>query len=159
MSCVNFIIKRSISTTAICNGKRNFKKFSLSTKRGTRIFKQQQMENPDPDIPVDKRGVRDTGYTSNGKFVLVQEMVPELIVPDLKDCKLKPYVSYRTPDVIQSEFTAQDLFDAIYSKKITEDFQKNKLNADGSPEEPSTEEKLTPQEAYLNARKTGADIM
>lgn len=46
------IISRSISTTSVRNGKRNFKKFSLYNKRGTRIFKKQQAENPDPEIPI-----------------------------------------------------------------------------------------------------------
>lgn len=53
MSFCNLIIRRQISTTAIREGKRNFKKFSLYNKRGTRAFKQQQTENPDPDLPID----------------------------------------------------------------------------------------------------------
>jgi hypothetical protein len=32
-----------------------------------------------------ERGVRDVGYYVGNKFVLVPEMVPELVVPDLKD--------------------------------------------------------------------------
>ena len=28
-------------------------------------------------------------------------MIPELIVPDLEDCKLKPYVSYATKEILQ----------------------------------------------------------
>ena len=31
----------------------------------------------------------------------VPEMVPQLVVPDLTDCDLKPYVSYRTTDIYQ----------------------------------------------------------
>ncbi|XP_025835037.1 39S ribosomal protein L41, mitochondrial-like [Agrilus planipennis] len=112
----------------------------------------------DPEVPVDKRGVRDTGYKLNGKFIKVPEMIPELIVPDLTDFKLKPYVSYRAPDIIQSEFTAEDLFNVVYAKKIIGDFKGGKLNEDGTPKEPSPEEKLTSEEATLKARQTGSDI-
>lgn len=52
MSVCNLIIKRCISTTAVNNGKRNFRKFMIYNKRGSRIFKEQQKENPDPDIPI-----------------------------------------------------------------------------------------------------------
>lgn len=50
---LNLIIKRGISTSAVREGKRNFKKFLLYNKRGSRIFKEQQRQNPDPDIPID----------------------------------------------------------------------------------------------------------
>ncbi|KAF5281957.1 hypothetical protein FQA39_LY00481 [Lamprigera yunnana] len=158
MSFANLIIKRSLSTSNVCFGKKNFKKFLLYNKRGTRIFKQQQIENPDPDIPIDKRGVRDVGYRLDGKFVTVPEMIPELIVPDLKGFKLKPYISYRAPDVIQSEFTSRDLFNVVYAEKIMKDFNEDKLNEDGSSKEPSVEEKLTAEEASMRAKQTGADI-
>jgi len=72
--------------------------------------------------------------------------------------QLKPYVSYRTPDVVQSEFTSRDLFDAVYSEKIVTDFKDRKLSEMGEPLEPSQEELLTPEEAYNQARKTGTDI-
>lgn len=85
-------------------------------------------------------------------------MIPELIVPDLTDCKFKPYVTYKTTEVIQSEFRAQDLFNAVYAKKIIEDFKNDKLNEDGSPQNPSANEEMTPEEAWIKARKTGSDI-
>lgn len=72
--------------------------------------------------------------------------------------QLKPYVSYRAPEVVQTEFTAKDLFDAVYSKKIVEDFKNGKLDADGKSLEPSPEEALEPGEAVVKARKTGSDI-
>lgn len=56
MSTVNFICKRAISTTAICHGKRNFRKFPIYNKRGTRLFKKDRIKNPDPDVPVDSNG-------------------------------------------------------------------------------------------------------
>lgn len=49
----NLILKRSISTTATNCGKRNFRKFQLFNKRGSRQFKKQQAEKPDPDVPID----------------------------------------------------------------------------------------------------------
>lgn len=67
-------------------------------------------------------------------------------------------MSYRVPDITQEEFTAQDLFNVVYAPKIADDFSKNKLNDDGSPKEPSTEEQLTPEKAKLKAEQTGTDI-
>lgn len=52
MSFCNLIIKRCISTTSVNCGKRNFKKFMIYNKRGSKIFKEQQKVNPDPDIPI-----------------------------------------------------------------------------------------------------------
>lgn len=50
------------------------------------------------------------------------------------------------------------MFVAIYGKKIKQDFLEGKLNEDGTPIEPSLEEKLTPEEAKLRDKKTGSDI-
>ncbi|CAD7089505.1 unnamed protein product [Hermetia illucens] len=148
---------RQISTSAPLNGKRNFRKFVVANKRGSRQFKEMQ-RGPEPLLPIDKRGVRDTGITIKGRYFEIPEKIPELIVPDLTDCKLKPYVSYKTPDIVQSEFTSLDLFNSVYAKKIVEDFNQGKLDSQGMPLEPSKEEKLTPEEAVQNARKTGSDI-
>lgn len=157
VNALNFI-KRSISTTSHLNGKRNFRKFELINKRGPRDFKKAQTIEPHPAVPIDKRGVRDTGYTHDGVYHEIPEMIPELIVPDLTGFALKPYVSYKTPEVIQSEFTSEDLFNAIYSQKIVDDFKNGKLKEDGSAEEPSEQELLDSQTAYMRARKTGSDI-
>lgn len=157
VNALNFI-KRSISTSSQLNGKKNFRKFLLYNKRGPRDFKKQQIEEPHPAIPIDKRGVKDTGYTFQGVYHEVPEKIPQLIVPDLADCALKPYVSYKTPEVIQSEFTSEDLFMAIYSKKIVEDFKNGKLKEDGSPEEPSENELVDAKTAWIRARQTGSDI-
>lgn len=154
---INFISKRSISVTTPREGKRNFRKFVIANKRGSNLHKKRQA-GPNPELEVDKRGVRDVGYYMSGRFVPIPEMIPELIVPDLKDCDLKPYVSYKAADVIQSEFTPEQLFDAVYSKKIVTDFKQGKLDADGNPLEPSEEETLQPEEAVSRAKKTGSDI-
>ncbi|XP_061718973.1 large ribosomal subunit protein mL41 [Cydia pomonella] len=154
---INFIAKRSISCTAPLEGKRNFRKFPIPNKRGSRLHRERQ-SGPNPELEVDKRGVRDVGYYLDGRFVTVPEMIPELIVPDLKDCDLKPYVSYKVTDVTQSEFTPQQLFDAIYSKKIVTDYKQGKLDENGLALEPSEEEKLQPAEAVARAKRTGSDI-
>lgn len=67
-------------------------------------------------------------------------------------------MSYRTPDVVQSEFTSQDLFNVLYAQKIVKDFNEGKLDDSGNPLEPSDNEKLTAEEAKLKARQTGCDI-
>lgn len=110
-------------------------------------------------MPIDTRGVRETGITlENGKFQTIPEMIPELIVPDLTDCQFKPYVTYKTKDVVQSEFSSQDLFNAIYAEKIIQDFKEGKLQADGLSENPSENELMTKQEAFNRAKKTGSDL-
>ncbi|XP_060531983.1 large ribosomal subunit protein mL41 [Cylas formicarius] len=152
------IIKRLFTTSSVNLGKRNFRKFQIFNKRGSRQFKKQRITNPDPDVPVHKRGVRDIGHELNGKFVVIPEKIPKLIVPDLKDCKLLPYVSYRTPEITQTEFTPQDLFNVVYAPKIMKDFNEGKLDEYGNSIEPSQEEKLTAEEALNNARRTGSDI-
>ena len=85
-------------------------------------------------------------------------MIPELIVPSLEGFDLKPYVTYQSENVVQEEFTPQDLFDAVYATKILEDFEKGKLTPDGQPLNPSENEKLTREEAKLQVSKTGADM-
>lgn len=154
---INYAAKRHFSLTAPREGKRNFRKFVIANKRGSILHKKRQA-GPNPELPIDKRGVRDVGYYVNGRFNVVQEMIPEVIVPDLKGCDLKPYVSYKAVDVTQSEFTPQQLFDAVYSKKIVTDHKKGKLDVDGQPLEPSEEEKLQPEEAVARAKRTGSDI-
>lgn len=67
-------------------------------------------------------------------------------------------MSYRTPDITQSKFTSQDLFNVVYAKKIMDDFKSGKLSEDGQPLEPSEDEKLTSNEAKLKAKQTGTDI-
>lgn len=158
INSLNFIIKRTISTSSQLNGKKNFRKFLLYNKRGPRDFKKEQIKNPHPAVPIDKRGVKDTGYTFQGVFHEVPEKIPQLIVPDLAGCTLKPYVSYKTPEVVQSEFTSEDLFHAVYSKKIVEDFKNGKLKDDDSPEEPSENELIEAETARIRARQTGSDI-
>lgn len=72
--------------------------------------------------------------------------------------QLKPYVSYKAPNIIQTEFTAEHLFNTVYADKIADDYKDGKLNDDGTSKEPSAEEKLTPEQAKLKADQTGTDI-
>ena len=44
--------------------------------------------------------------------------------------QLKPYVSYKVVNVTQSEFTAKDLFNACYAKKVLKDMEEGKIDAD-----------------------------
>lgn len=108
---------RQISTTAQVCGKRNFRKFPLYNKRGTRDFKKKQLTDPHPDVPIHHYGVRPTGYQVGKSFKVVPEMIPEIVVPDLTGFKLKPYVSYRVQDIIQPPMTPEELFGAVYVQK------------------------------------------
>jgi len=135
--------------------------FPLYNKRGTKKFKKRQFTGSKPacpHIPIHRYGVRNTVIKHFADVEHVPEMIPELIVPDLEDCKLKPYVSYATKDIYQDELTAKDLFNVIYGPKIISDFKSGKLDADGNSQEPSPAEKLTAEEAYIRARQTGSDI-
>lgn len=155
------LARRCISTSAVLANKKNFRKFYIPPEvRGDKIFRERQKsENPDTRIPIETYGVRSTTIVDEqGNKVDVPEKIPEFIVPDLTDFHLKPYVSYRTTDFEQSEFTAEDLFNAVYSNKIVEDWNKKQLNEDGSPKTPSEDELLEAEEAFVRARKTGSDI-
>lgn len=72
---------------------------------------------------------------------------------------MRPYVSYRVPDIEEPEFTPQDLFHAVYTEKIVEDFKEGNLAEDGTPLKPSEEEKLTREEAKIKAQQTGSDYI
>lgn len=60
--------------------------------------------------------------------------------------------------MVQSEFTAEDLFNVVYAPKIVKDFEEGKLDFEGKPLNPSDNEKLTPEQAKLKAKQTGTDI-
>jgi len=64
--------------------------------------------------------VTQVGYTDSntGEFVLVPEMVPELIVPDLSGFELKPYVSYKTDIEIQKRIETYEAKKLTYGSKI-----------------------------------------
>lgn len=152
-------LSRSISVSSCCRGKRNFRKFVLPY-RGSKIFRAAKARGECPaNYGPGPRGPEEP-YVKlpDGSKKFIPEMIPDMIVPDLTDCQFKPYVSYQAPDVYQSAFTPEQLFNAVYGPKIVKDFNDGKLGSDGEPLEPSAAETLTPEEAFLNARKTGSDI-
>lgn len=44
--------------------------------------------------------------------------------------QLKPYVSYKVEEISQSEFTAEDLFNECYAKKIVADFKSGTIDVE-----------------------------
>ncbi|OAD59002.1 39S ribosomal protein L41, mitochondrial [Eufriesea mexicana] len=151
------VITRQISTSSTCYGKRNFRTIQLYNKRGSRAFKKERATDPNCDIPIDRRGVKPTGHYVNNKWVNIPEMIPELVVPSLKDFHLKPYVSYRATGITKREYTAKDLFNLVYANKIRQDFKKGQLDENGESLNPSEYEKMTAEEARIKAEMTGSD--
>ena len=152
----------STTTTNLNSGLINFKKIEAFNKRWSRkhkkmVFKKGQ-NKAFPDAVIERYGTQSTGIQHASFFEHVPEKVPELVVPDLSECELRPYVSYATEDVYQDELTSQDLFNVIYGRKIIEDFKTNKLDKDGNSLEPSALEKLSSETAARLARQTGSDI-
>ncbi|KAJ7308044.1 hypothetical protein JRQ81_008546 [Phrynocephalus forsythii] len=70
------------------------------------------------------RGSKPLGVSIPGrKFLMVPEMVPRLVVPDLTGFKLKPYVSYRASAGTEPPLTARALFEQTAAPKIREDLR------------------------------------
>jgi 39S ribosomal protein L41, mitochondrial len=102
-------------------------------------------------IQYDPMKINHPGVWFRRKFVYVKEMEPELIVPDLTGFKLKPYVSYRTPEIEQPPLTANLLFNAIYGNDIINKYLKNEeIKVETSEEEI--------EEARLKHIQTGSDL-
>ena len=152
-------IKRSINTTSILNGRRNFRKFPIPNKRGlfehSKLPKELLENEYDFPVGIDDMKIRYPGIWFGKKFEYVREMEPEIIVPkDLDDCKLKPYVSYKTNEIHQSKFTAEDLFNSTYGSEIINRY----------PEKQSLPESwfIYDEQAIIDAKnkalKTGSDL-
>ncbi|XP_051832005.1 39S ribosomal protein L41, mitochondrial-like [Antechinus flavipes] len=91
------------------------------------------------------RGAKFTGFSKSGKFVMVKEMVPEFVVPDLTGFKLKPYVSYRAPAGTDEPLTAKQLFMEAVAPSIEKDFKEGTFDPNNLEKygfEPSQEGKL-----------------
>nr|ACO11863.1 39S ribosomal protein L41, mitochondrial precursor [Lepeophtheirus salmonis] len=165
-----FIQKTYLSTSSVQHQRSSefdYKKIflgrlKLGNKRHLPIHKSKLFKKfegkPELNHPTTNYGCRSTGIRHEIGWEYIPEMRPELVVPDLTDFKLKPYVSYRAKNVVQEELTPKDLFNAVYGSKIVNDFKSDKLNEDGSSLEPSSYEKMTIHEAYVAAKKTGSDI-
>ncbi|KAL4660792.1 39S ribosomal protein L41, mitochondrial [Arapaima gigas] len=70
------------------------------------------------------RGARATGMlTASRKFVRIQEMVPQFVVPSLEGFKLKPYVSYRCPDGTEAPLTPEGLFTQAVAPQIQKNIE------------------------------------
>lgn len=92
------------------------------------------------------------GFWIDQKFHYVREMDAELIVPDLTDFKLKPYVSYRVGDLDQPPLTAKDIFDNVYAPEVL------KRAEGGKP----IKVRLSARDihmARIKAQQTGTDLM
>lgn len=68
-------------------------------------------------------------------------------------------MSYRVGDIVQPPMTPEELFGAVYVKKIAEDFKNGKLGPDNQPLEPSPEERLTAEEAREKVLSIRSDIV
>ncbi|CAH1796975.1 unnamed protein product, partial [Owenia fusiformis] len=93
------------------------------------------------------QGVQATGRKIGKLYQVIPERIPEFVVPDLTDFKLKPYVSWKTPDVVQGEFTPRNLFDACYSKQIIEDFRAGKITLEQLEKEAEEHNSISDTEA------------
>ena len=96
--------------------------FTVPNKKG--VWEAKHIPGPlyrdyykDP-ISFDPMKIQHPGYWFRRKFVYVPQMDPVLMVPDLEGFKLKPYVSYATKEIHQSELTALSLFNATYGQEI-----------------------------------------
>lgn len=52
MAAIFTVFKRSLTTTSVCNGKKNFRKFLMYNKAGTKEFKERRRTVRDPDMPI-----------------------------------------------------------------------------------------------------------
>lgn len=95
------------------------------------------------------------GFWIKEKFRYVKEMEPELIVPDLTDFPLKPYVSYRANELETPELTARALFNLVYADGI---YKKFLAGEDVEGDEESVDEMIEKgEQARSEAEKTGSD--
>lgn len=79
-------------------------------------------------MTITHRGVQMPGYLdpNTKEFVFVEEMVPEIIVPDMSNCELKPYVSYNVPNIDTPVFDAKELFDQTLRNDIVNEYKSKK---------------------------------
>lgn len=63
-------------------------------------------------------GELDEEETVDGRSVPVRSKVPVIHVPDLKDFKLKAYVTYRAEDTHEPPMESKDFFNIFYAPEI-----------------------------------------
>ncbi|XP_019396070.1 PREDICTED: 39S ribosomal protein L41, mitochondrial [Crocodylus porosus] len=92
------------------------------------------------------RGIKGMGFKVKGRrFRLIQEMIPEFVVPDLTGFKLKPYVSYKAPEGEEPALTAKQLFMDFVAPQIEKDVKEGTFdphNLEKYGFEPTQEGKL-----------------
>lgn len=86
------------------------------------------MEERLPEQIVPPTGVV---HRVTGEYIHVPEMVPELVVPDLTDFQLKPYVSYKAKEITQKELSPKDIFNSVYAADIEDDFRDGRIKLEG----------------------------
>uniref|UniRef100_A0A915PF65 39S ribosomal protein L41, mitochondrial n=1 Tax=Setaria digitata TaxID=48799 RepID=A0A915PF65_9BILA len=102
-------------------------------KRGPIIYERHQLPGQDHEYPElspkfkkenpkelhHYTGVQDVGFVDpvTERFVHVEEMYPELIVPDLRGFRLRPYVSYRTDSEIEKRRKKYEKLTAKYGSE------------------------------------------
>jgi len=148
------------------DGQKNFEGFPLANMVGQYDYKHtpRHLLEKEFNYPLceDRFGQRYPGYWIKKKFHYVKEMEPELIVPDLTDFPLKPYVSYRTNDLESPQLTARVLFNMVYADGIYKNFLEGQIGTEADDETESTTtttEKLIEEAeaARTAAEKTGSD--
>ncbi|XP_056313739.1 39S ribosomal protein L41, mitochondrial isoform X2 [Danio aesculapii] len=89
-----------------------------TSKRGPRTFYKS-------------RGARPTGIvTSSRKFIPIQAMIPEFVVPNLEGFNLKAYVSYKTPAGTEEPMTPEKLFNEVVAPQIKRDIEEGVFSED-----------------------------
>ncbi|XP_002122326.2 uncharacterized protein LOC100185051 [Ciona intestinalis] len=92
-------------------------------------------------------GELDEEIEEDGRRIPVRDRVPEVVVPDLKDFLLKPYVTYRAEEIHQPPTQAKDLFDAFYAPAIEAELQNVPLET--VPESVVESDEKQPKENFL----------
>jgi large subunit ribosomal protein L41 len=132
--CLTWTASQFFSTSNAVYSRKNPRKYPKTIEdvpEHLQAMFKDKLEYEYPD-GLQGYGVQLTGIklASTGKFVVIPEMVPELVVPDLTDFPLKAYVSFKVPDIKEPKVTARDLFDVIYGKKIKDAFEAGKLDVE-----------------------------
>ena len=159
--CLNYRAKDDPPLDHETYSRINFKNIRLYNKRHSKVHKEMLFKGKSrkaeefPYLKVHNYGCRRTGIDHQTHFENVPEMEPELIVPDLTDFNLKPYVSYATKEVFQEPYTASDMFNAVYGKEIMRRYHETKT---GKETKSYKEELKLIDDPEIKARQTGSDL-
>ncbi|XP_041373162.1 39S ribosomal protein L41, mitochondrial-like [Gigantopelta aegis] len=115
------VLTCSFSSSSVVSGKKSRvpfdKRFPVTAKD---VHRHKEGGSVEMEQAVAMHIVQPSGYVDerNKRFTTVKEMIPEFVVPDLTNFQLKPYVSYKVPEIHQTRFTARDLFNACYAEEV-----------------------------------------